>query len=202
MQLVLPENTVGARLILDAPDAMSDDAYVSFCDVNPGLKIERTAKGEIVIVPPAGGESDYRSLEIAGELRAWAKRNGSGKAFGSSVEFLLPNGAALSPDAAWVANEKLARLNKDQRRKFLRLTPDFVAEIMSPSDRLPAAQQKMLEWIENGVSLGWLIDGDARIVYVYRPKQPVEICRGVVTLAGDGPLQGFTIDLADLWAGL
>jgi Uma2 family endonuclease len=189
-------------LILDAPDAMSDDAYVSFCDANPGLKIERTAKGEIVIAPSADGESDYRSLEIAGELRAWAKRNGSGKAFGSSVEFLLPNGAALSPDAAWVADDKLARLNKDQRRKFLRLTPDFVAEIMSPSDRLPAAQEKMLEWLENRVSPGWLVDGDARTVYIYRAEQSVEISRGAVTLAADGPLQGFTIDLADLWAGL
>ena len=160
MQLVLPENTAGARLILEAPEAMSDDAY------------------------------------------AWAKRDARGKAFGSSVEFLLPNGAALSPDAAWVANEKLLRLTKDQRRKFLRLTPDFVAEIMSPSGRLPAAQEKMLEWLENGVCLGWLIDGDARVVYIYRPKQPVETCRGVVTLAAAGPLEGSTIDLADLWAGL
>jgi Uma2 family endonuclease len=94
MQLVLPENTESARLILD--DLLSDDAYISFCDANPGFRIERTSKGEIVIVPPAGGESDYRSLEIAGELRAWAKKDGRGTAFGSTVEFLLPNGAALA----------------------------------------------------------------------------------------------------------
>ena len=129
------------QLIL--PDKLTEEAYLSYCEANPNLRLERTARGEIVIVPPAGGESDYRSLEIAAELRTWAKRDGRGVAFGSSVEFLLPDGAALSPDAAWVSNE-------------------FVAEILSPSDRLPAAQSKTLEWMENGVTLGWLIDGDAR----------------------------------------
>ncbi len=114
-------------------------------------------------LPPAANPI-YRSLEIAAELRAWAKRDAPGVAFGSSVEFLLPNGTALSPDAAWVSNEKLNRLSKEQRRNFLRLAPDFVAEILSPSDRLPAAQNKMLEWLENGVRLGWLIDGDAQTI--------------------------------------
>ncbi len=188
------------QLIL--PDKLTEEAYLSYCEANPELRLERTAKGEIVIAPPAGGESDYRSLEIAAELRAWAKRDGRGVAFGSSVEFLLPNGAALSPDAAWASNQKLARLSKEQRRKFLRLAPDFVAGILSPSDRLPAAQDKMLEWMENGVALAWLIDGDARTIYIYRAARPVEKCQGVTTLAADGPLLGFTINLADLWAGL
>lgn len=178
------------------------EAYLSFWEANHDLRLERTAKGEIVIGPPAGDESDYRSLEIAAELRAWAKRDARGVAFGSSLEFLLPNGAALSSDAAWVSNEKLARLSKEQRRKFLRLVPDFVAEILSPCDRLPAAQDKMLEWLQNGVRLGWLIDGDAQTVYIYRTAQPLETCRGMATLAADGPLRGFTINLADLWAGL
>ena len=188
------------QLIL--PDTLTLEAYLAYCEANPDLRLERTAKGEIVIVPPAGGESDYRSLEIGAELRNWAKRDARGVAFGPSVEFLLPNGAALSPDAAWVSNEKLARLSKEQRRKFLRLAPDFVAEILSPSDRLPAAQDKMLQWIENGVTLAWLIDGDAQTIYIYRTAQPVQKCRGMATLAGDGPLRGFTLKLADLWAGL
>ena len=200
MQLVLPVNTESARLIL--ADPLNEDAYFSFCEANPGLRIERTAKGEIVIVPPAGGESDYRSLEIAGELRAWAKKDRRGIAFGSSAEFLLPNGAALAADAAWVSHEKLACLNKEQRRKFLRVVPEFVAEVMSPSDRLPAAKEKMLEWMANGVSLGWLIDGDAQTGSIYRPGQAVETRTGIKVLAGDGPLKGFSIKLADLWAGL
>jgi len=202
MQLILPEHTASARLILDAPETMTEDAYLSFCEANPGLKIERTAKGEIVIVPPAGGESDYRSLEIAGELRSWAKKDGRGVAFGSSAECLLPNGAALAPDAAWVSHEKLARLSKEQRRKFLRVVPDFVAEVLSPSDRLPAAMEKMTEWMANGVILGWLLDGDNQTVYIYRQGQAMELLRGLTELFGEGPLEGFRINLADLWAGL
>ncbi len=202
MQVILPEHTASARLILDAPDLMNDDAYLAFCEANPGLRIERTARGEIVIVPPAGGESDYRTLEIAGELRSWAKKDGRGTAFGSSAEFLLPNGAALAPDAAWVSQEKLSCLSKEQRRKFLRVVPDFVAEVMSPSDRLPAAKEKMAEWMENGVALGWLIDGDSETVYIYRQGRAMEAHEGISELAGEGPLGGFIINLADLWAGL
>jgi Uma2 family endonuclease len=202
MQLILPEHTASARLIFDSSDVMSDEAYASFCDSNPELRIERTAKGEIVIVPPAGGESDYRSLEIAGELRAWAKKDGRGVAFGASVAFLLPDGAALSPDAAWVSNERLGRLSKEQRRKFLRLVPDFVAEVMSPTDRLPGAQAKMRAWLENGVSLGWLIDGDTQMLYVFRPGREMETKRGVTTFAAGAPLNGFVIDFGEIWAGL
>ena len=202
MQLVLPELSAPAKLILDGAEGFTEEEYLSFCEANSNLKFERTAKGEIVIVPPAGGESDYRSLEIGAELRAWAKKDGRGTAFGSSVEFLLPNGAALSPDAAWVANDRLAGLSKEQRRKFLRVVPGFVAEVMSPSDRLPDAQVKMKDWMDGGVGLGWLIDGDARTIYIYRQEREVEERKGMLKLAADGPIEGFVIDLADLWAGL
>ncbi len=200
MQLVLPEQT--ARLTFDAPEQATEEAFLAFCEANPGLRIERTAKGEIVIVPPAGGESDYRSLEIGAELRSWAKQEGSGTAFGSSVEFLLPDGSALSPDAAWVSNEKLAALTKAQRRQFLRLVPDFVCEVMSPSDRLSAAQVKMQAWIENGVRLGWLLDADAKTIYVYRQTRSVEVLQGLKFITADEPLQGFTVHLQAIWAGL
>jgi Uma2 family endonuclease len=202
MQVALPDNTASAKLILDSPEVMTEEAYFEFCQANPNLKIERTAKGEIVIAPPAGGEADYRSVEFAAELRNWAKRDGRGKVFGSSVEFLLPDGSALSPDAAWVSNGRLAMLSKAQRRQFLKLVPEFVAEVMSPSDRLPTAKAKMQDWIRNGVSLGWLIDGDAETVYIYRPGQAAEVCQNVSNITGDGPLEGFTLELLDLWAGL
>jgi Uma2 family endonuclease len=201
MQLVLPELSAPAKLILDGAEGFTEEEYLSFCEANSKLKFERTAKGEIVIVPPAGGESDYRSLEIGAELRAWAKKDGRGTAFGSSVEFLLPNGAALSPDAAWVAHDKLAGLSREQRRKFLRAAPDFVAEVMSPSDRLPDAQAKMKDWMDGGVSLAWLINGDTRTIYIYRQGREVEERTGMMKLAADGPIAGFVIDLADLWAG-
>jgi len=182
---------------------MNDDEYFAFCMASPDVRFERTAEGEIVIVPPAGGESDYQSLKTGGRLDDWATRDGRGKAFGSSTEFILPTGAALSPDAAWVSNRRLSQLSKEQRRKFPPVCPEFIVEVMSPSDRLKAAQKKMEEWIRAGVELGWLIDGDERTVYVYRAGQAgAETQTGILKIAGEGPVGGFELDLADIWAGL
>src|SRR5437016_355802 len=145
MHIALPELDFPAKLILDPENGLSDEKYFAFCEANPDLRVERTAQGEIIIVPPAGGESDYRSANTIRQLGNWAIRNDTGKAFGSSVEFLLPNGAALSPDSAWVSNERLATLTKKQRQQFLRVVPEFVVEVLSPSDRLASAQKKMCE---------------------------------------------------------
>ncbi|MGD1069728.1 MAG: Uma2 family endonuclease [Bryobacteraceae bacterium] len=202
MQIALPELKAPATLILDDEKGLSDEQYLRFCKANPDLRLERTAQGEIVIVPPAGGDSDYRCADTIGQLRNWARRDGRGKAFGSSIQFWLPNGAALSPDAAWVSNQRLARLTKKQRGEFLRLAPEFVVEVMSPSDRLAAAQRKMREWLANGVELAWLIHGDARRVYVYRQGCEPQLYSGIETLAGEGPVEGFTLELGEIWAGL
>jgi len=181
---------------------MSDDEYYEFCMANRDLNLERTAQGEIIIVPPAGAESDYESVEVAGQLREWAKRDGRGKAFGSSVEFILPTRAALSPDAAWVSNQRLGTLSKQQLQKFPPVCPEFVVEVMSPSDRLRAAKEKMEEWIRAGVELGWLIHSDKETVYVYRPGLQPEQQVGILKIAGEGPVAGFELDLTDIWAGL
>ena len=202
MQIALPELHSPATLILDRENGASEEEYLAFCEANPDLRLERTAKGEIVIEPPAGGESDYRSLDAGGQLRDWARSTRTGKAFGSSVEFLLPDGAAFSPDAAWVSNERLGPLSKKQRQQFPRLCPEFVVEVMSPSDRLPAAQRKMIEWLANGVELGWLIDGDARCVYVFRQGCEVQVLSEIDRIEGEGPLAGFVLELGEIWEGL
>lgn len=203
MHVVLPEQALPARLALNPELRMNDDEYFAFCMANPELSLERTAEGEIVIVPPAGMESDYQSVEVIAQLRQWARRDGRGKAFGSSVEFILPTSAALSPDAAWVSNERLAQVSKAQRRKFPPLSPEFVVEVISPSDRLPDAKKKMEEWLRGGVELAWLIHGDEQKVYVYRAghAEPA-VLSSVATLKADGPVAGFELDLISIWAGL
>jgi Uma2 family endonuclease len=203
MQLVLPEQALPAKLALNPELRMSDDDYFDFCMANPDLRLERTEQGEIIIVPPAGGESDYQSADVIGQLGAWAKRDGRGKAFGMSVAFILPTGAALSPDAAWVSNTRLSTLSKSQLRKFLGLTPEFVVEVMSPSDRLKASMEKMSDWLRGGVELAWLIHGDAETVYIYRAGASEPDRRtGIATLAGEGPVAGFELSLTDIWTGL
>jgi Uma2 family endonuclease len=202
MQVALPELHAPVTLILDREQRLSDEEYLAFCEANPDLRLERTSRGEIIIVPPAGGESDYRCVEVAGQIREWSRNSRRGKAFGSSVEFILPDGAAFSPDAAWVSNERLASLSKAERKQFLRVVPEFIVKVMSPSDRLGTAREKMLEWIANGVDLGWLIDGDTRSVYVYRRGEAPRQFSGIDSLAGEGSVEGFALDLAAIWEGL
>ena len=194
--VVLPEHET-VRLAFDSGQKLSEQEYLAFCRANPDLRVERTAEGEIVIVPPAGGEGSYRSMKASAQLDRWAEKDGRGKAFDSSVEFLLPDGSALSPDASWVSNDSLNRLSREQRREFLRLCPEFIVEVTSPSDRLKQAKAKMELWSANGVQLGWLIDGDRETVYVYRKGRPPATHTGIRQLAGEGPVKGFLLKLRD-----
>src|SRR5580658_7172377 len=114
MQIALPELNAPATLILDREDRLTDDEYFAFCVANPDLNVERTAEGEIVIVPPAGVESDYRNVSVITSLSVWARVDGRGKVLGSSVQFLLPDGSGLSPDAAWVSIKRLSLLSKKE----------------------------------------------------------------------------------------
>jgi Uma2 family endonuclease len=205
MQIALPELNAPATLILDREDRFTDDEYFAFCVANPDLNVERTAEGEIVIGPPPGGESDYRNVSVTTSLSLWARRDGRGKTFGPSVQFLLPDGSGRSPDAAWVSNDRLSRLSKEEKRVFPRLVPEFVVEVMSPSDRLAAAQKKMRLWMANGVELGWLIDSDARRVYVYRGasgNSEARIAADAESIAGEGPVEGFVLQLGEIREGL
>jgi Uma2 family endonuclease len=133
------------------------------------------------------------------QLRLWAKRDGRGRAVDSSVEYVLRSGAARSPDGSWVPHSRLARLTAEQQKKFLRLCPDFVVELRSPSDRLRQVQAKMREWMDNGAKLGWLIDPATRSVYIYRPGQTTERLIDPRRVEGDPPVDGFVLELADIW---
>jgi Uma2 family endonuclease len=189
-------------LVFNGGDGLTEKQYLDFCRANPGLRCERTAEGEVVIVPPAGGEGAFRSVKASGQLDRWAEEDGSGSAFDSSVEFILPDGSALSPDASWVSNASLHRLTREQRRQFLRLSPEFVIEVMSPTDRLKSAKARMDNWIANGVDQAWLIDGDNQTVYVYRRGRRPVTRRGLSQITAEPPLKGFTLKLEAIWQGL
>jgi Uma2 family endonuclease len=181
---------------------MTDDEYFQFCADNPDVRIERSAEGDILIMPPVGGESGFRNSELTVQLGTWARKDGRGRAFDSSVEYFLPSGAAYSPDASWVLRSRLDKLTREEKRKFPRLCPDFVVELRSPSDRLAKLKAKMREWIENGAQLGWLLDPDRRTVYVYRPGREPEQLVNPERIAGEGPVAEFVLVLAEIWAEL
>lgn len=189
--------TIAAESVIRMPD-MSDDEFFDFCADNGDYRIERDSAGRVTIMPGTGGRTGNRNSEINFQMQGFARRGSSGKAFDSSTMFLLPNGAMRSPDAAWVAMPKLLALNESQRERFLPLAPDFLIELMSPSDRLRDAQDKMEEWVAAGCQLAWLLDPGARAAYVYRPAGMTMIENPSV-LTGEGPVEGFTLDLGPVW---
>ncbi|MBN3993198.1 MAG: Uma2 family endonuclease [Nostoc sp. NMS2] len=176
---------------------LTDDQFFQLCQNNRDLRLERTAEGELIIMPPTGWESGNRNSKLTARVEYWADADGTGLAFDSSTGFKLPNGANRSPDASWVSRKRLAVLNPDPA-KFLPMAPDFAVELRSASDSLKTVQQKMQEYIDNGVRLGWLIDPQNQRVEIYRPGKDVEVLQSPTSLSGEDVLPGFVLDLAQI----
>jgi Uma2 family endonuclease len=190
-----------APLTINLPEvlSMTHAQFYEFCQANPDLRIERTALGEVIIMSPAFSDTGNRNLGVAGQLWVWAEQDGTGVGFDSSAGFTLPNGATRSPDAAWIKSDRWNALTPEQQSSFAPLSPDFVIELRSASDRLPNLQDKMQEYIENGVRLGFLIDRQTRQVHLYRPNQAPQILDNPEIVRGEPELPGFGLRMAKIW---
>ncbi len=178
---------------------LTDEQFYQLCINNRDLRFERNANGDLLIMSPTGGETGNRNIEIAYQLQAWSRQNKSGLAFDSSTGFKLPNGANRSPDASWIPLNKWNSLTDDQQQKFVPLCPDFVIELLSPSDKLEKTQNKMQEYIDNGTLLGWLINRKDKQVEIYRQGKNVELLDFPQSLSGENILPGFMLDLELIW---
>ena len=178
---------------------LTDEQFFEFCQINRDLRIERTATGELLIMPPTGTETGGRNFRLNGQLYNWTEQDGTGVGFDSSTGFTLPNGAKVSPDAAWVKLERWNALTPEQQQTFAPICPDFVVELRSASDNLTPLKTKMQEYIDNGALLGWLIDCKKRQVYIYRPGVAMECLDNPATVSGDPVLPGFVLDLSKIW---
>jgi Uma2 family endonuclease len=197
----------GRSLTLHPAIGEDPDAFFEFvCARFENNNIEQDQEGNVTIMPPTGGESSDQNAEIIAQLRNWAKIGlNRGKCFDSNGLFILPDGSKKGPDASWVSIARLETLSKKDRRKFLRVVPEFVIELRSPTDRLPVLERKMERWIRNGVELGWLINPLAKSVLVYRRPgtgDELELIREPSFLSGEGPVTGFELDLRPVWEGL
>lgn len=202
IQTYIPEDTTSLRLHFEFEDEnrkMTADEFWEFCRKNPKINAELTKEGDVIIMPPTGWNTSDRNSELNLQLRLWAKKDKRGKVADSNGGFILPNGATRSPDSSWILKARLNELSKDALEKFLPLCPDFVVEMTSPSDSLSATQEKMLEYVENGARLGWLIHQKTKQVFVYRPNEPVEILEDPSKVSGEPLLKGFELDLTEIW---
>ena len=178
---------------------MTDEEFAGFCAEHPDLFFEMTAEGEIIVMPPTYSVTGARNADLCGQLRSWARADGRGIVCDSSTGFVLPNGARRSPDASWILKTRVQQLDPVVRERFWRLCPDFAIELRSASDRLRVMREKMREYLGNGAQLGWLIDSENRSVAIYRPDREVEIRTGINSLAGEGPVAGFVLELESVW---
>ena len=194
---------------------ISDEQFYQLCIHNPDTKFERNAEGEIIIIPPTGGETGKRNTDLIGQFWLWNRQTNLGEVFDSSTGYKLPSGANRSPDVSWIEKKRWDNLTCKQRQKFIPLAPDFALELMSPSDYLINVQAKMTsdpasplgarerartrEYLDNGVKLGWLINPEAKQVEIYLLGQDVQLLKSPKSLSGNDILPGFILDLANIF---
>jgi len=166
-------------------------------------RLELTKTGELIIMSPTGGTAGRKNSRLIQQLRNWTEQNKTGEVFDSSTVFVLPNGARRSPDVTWIKLERWNQLSQRQQDGFPPIVPDFVIELVSPSDiknqRYEDLQAKMQEYLDNGVKLGWLIEPSRKIVEIYRSQSLVETLANPQTLSGEDVLPGFILDLSEIF---
>lgn len=178
---------------------ITDEQFYELCQANPDVKFERSAAAELIIMAPTGGETGSYNSEINADFVIWNRKTQLGKVFDSSTCFKLPKGGERSPDVAWVALERWNKLTREQQRKFPPIAPDFVLELLSPTDSREKTQAKMQEYMNSGVRLGWLVDRDNHYVEIYRMNQPVEVLRNPEQLSGEDVLPEFVLNMNIVW---
>ena len=183
---------------LSPPFELNADTFFDIAQANQDLRMELSARGELIVMPPTGGNTGRRNSTLIYHFEAWSRQNKRGKIFDSSTGFRLPSGAVRSPDVSWVSREKLAELTPAQMDKYPPICPEFVLELRSPTDRLEVVKEKMQEYMENGTELGWLIDPIEEKVYIYT-SDTVEELEQPQEVKGTSVLEGFVLELSELW---
>ncbi|MEG4029577.1 MULTISPECIES: Uma2 family endonuclease [unclassified Microcoleus] len=173
----------------------TDEQFYQLCLSNPELTIERDAEGRLIVMSPVGGDSGSREMDLGGEVYIWNRQTQLGKVFSSSTLFKLPGGGSRSPDVGWVELSRWEALTPEQRQKFSPIAPDFVIELISRSDNLQTLQDKMLEYLQSGVRLGWLFNPQNQQVEIYRQGQPKEVRSLPTQLSGEDILPGFVLEV-------
>ena len=175
---------------------LTDDNFYQLCADNPNLRIEISADGELVIMPPAFGDTGERNFDLIVQLGMWNRQAKLGRAFDSSTGYILPDKSKFSPDVSWIENSRLVGISLNQ---FIPIAPDFVIELRSSSDRLSPLQKKMRIYQSNGVRLGWLINPQDQQIEIYRLGQDVEVLQSPLKISGEDVLVGFSLDLTTIW---
>jgi Uma2 family endonuclease len=178
---------------------MTDEEFAELCSEHPDLFFEMSAEGELIIMPPPYSLTGIRQGKVFARLNQWAETDGRGIAGEATTAFVLPDGARRAPDAAWTLKSRVRALDPAMIDRYWHLCPDFVIELRSQTDRLRVLREKMREWLANGAQLAWLIDPETRTVEICRPNREPEVLANPESLAGEGLIDGFVLELRTVW---
>lgn len=195
LEIKIPVNEVE----LNFPDGLSHQDFEDLCFRNKDLLIEREPNGKIKIMSPMSPYSSNNEAEFIADLKLYARANG-GMAYSSQVGFLLPDDSVRMPDACYVSQEQISRYSAEELKHIVLIVPEFVVEVLSPTDSLKELHTKMSEqWIANGVLLGWLVDAANEKLWIYRKNGTVDLIEGFdQTVSGEDVVPSFEFDLRNL----
>ncbi len=180
-------------------DFIGDRDLEQICRDNPDLRFETDKHGKLIVMSPTGSLTGGRNADLIYQIQSWNRQYKLGKVFDSSTGFRLFNDAVRSPDVSWIAINRWNSLSDKQKRGFAPIDPDLVVELLSPTDNLAETQQKMMEYMDCGVKLGWLINPDSKEVEIYRNGRDKEILNNPSSVSGENILPGLTIDLTEIF---
>ncbi len=180
-------------------DYISEEDLKRLCAKNPELKFETNAAGNLIVMSPTGTQTGEKNGDLFLQIGLWNRQYKLGKVFDSSTGFKLSNDSVRSPDVSWMTLDKWNSLSNKQKRGFAPIDPDFILELMSPTDDLITVQKKMAEYMSCDIKLGWLINPDDKQVEIYRIGQDKEVLNNPSSLSGEDIMSNLVVDLVDIW---
>lgn len=177
---------------------VTDSELLELSSDNPDIKFETDKAGKLIIMSPTGSSTGEKNSSLLIQVGNWNLSTKKGKVFDSSTGFKFSDGAVRSPDVSWIEISRWNELSPQQQDQFAPIDPDFVIELRSPTDKLKDLRQKMIEYIDCGVRLGWLINPQDKEVEIYRQGQEKEVLNNPTKLLGEDVLPDLTVDLTDI----
>ncbi len=184
--------------VRDVTLKVSSEHFDRLCIQNPDLRLELTKDGELIVMPPTGGESGKRNGNLFGEVWSWNRKTNLGETFDSSTgyDFTAIGGGKMSPDVSWIETSRLVGV---KIVGFIPIVPNFVIELRSATDNLKPLQEKMEEYQRLGVKLGLLINPKNKQIEVYRPGQSALVLDAPSSIDCGEVMPGFVLSMDRIW---
>jgi Uma2 family endonuclease len=156
-------------------------------------------RGVLREMPAGGGWHGEIGADFIIDLGGYVRAHQLGKIYNADTGFrIFPDHETVyQPDVAFVRADRLPSLS--ERRRILRIRPDLVVEVVSPTDRMSDVLDKVADYLRAGVPLVVVAEPDRRVVTTYRPnRDPRELAEDR-EFDGEEIVPGFRLVVADIF---